>query len=282
MRASLLLLVAFLLAGCSDPSTVQPAVEPTAQTGSLTGIVVDTAIVPLAGVQVRLEGHEEAVTTDALGAWRLDALEPGSYFLHATKDGFAPIQTGAAVTAGEVTDVALEMVANVTEEPFIVPTTWKGFLDCSVRVGTAGASGSVGLNACNELGTQGVGQQDVERIHEFPEGAPDFFQTEIRWDKTQTGGNDLAIMVGPEDCTDPKYSWTSGGSPQWYDLDNFELDARGVGPDTALCTRVFAATSEDLMYLAGFQFQQGFEGYSHAFYNTAPPAGWLFVVDGAL
>lgn len=280
MRAAFLVLC-LLLAGCSDPSKTSQAPEPVGpSTGSLGGIVVDPAIIPLEGVRLRLEGHDENVTTDALGAWRMDGLEPGSYFLHAALDGFSPIQTGATVTAGELTEVTLELVPNQTAEPFVVPTQWRGFIDCSVRIGTGGASGSIGVNACNELGTQGVGQQDVERIHSFPEGTPDFFQTELQWDKTTTGGNDLALMVGPDTCADPKYSWTSGGSPLWYAMDAFELGARQVGPDTALCTRVFAATSGDLQYVAGFQFQQGFDAFSHAFYNMQPEPGWLFVVDG--
>lgn len=279
---SLALVTAFLLAGCGDPSDVQETVEaPGPTVGSLAGIVVDTAIVPLEGVQVRVEGQESQDVTDADGAWRIDNLAPGSYFLFAVKDGLETIQTGATVVAGEVTQVALEMRYNVTAEPFVVPTHWKGFIDCSIRVGTGGTGGSVGLNVCNPVGEQGLGQQNVNRVHHFPEGAPDFFQTEIQWQATQTGGSDLAVMVGPEDCTDPKYYWTSGGSPLWYTMDAFELTARGVGPDVSMCTRVFASTSADLLYTAGFQFQQGFDGYSHAFYNTEPPKGWLFVVDGA-
>ncbi|MGB1586616.1 MAG: carboxypeptidase-like regulatory domain-containing protein [Thermoplasmatota archaeon] len=280
MRA-ILLVLSLLLAGCSDPSSTSPVpAAPGPTTGSLSGIVVDPAIIPLEGVRLWLDGQDRNVTTDNLGTWRMDGLEPGSYFLFAARDGFQPIQTGASVTAGEVTEVALEMVPNMTAEPFSVPTQWRGFIDCSLRIGTGGASGSVGLNACNELGTQGLGQQDVERIHEFPEGAPDFFQTEVQWEKTQTGGNDLAIMVGPDTCADPKYRWTSGASPLWYAMDAFELNARQVGPDAPLCTRVFAATSGDLQYVAGFQFQQGFDAYSHAFYNFEPEDGWLFVMDG--
>lgn len=267
------LLVALLLAGCTkDPSSVQ--VDDL--TGGLTGTVVDGAIVPLAGVNITVLGVGLNTTSDDNGAWSIGGLEPGAYRLQARLNGFGETQVDATVAAGELATVAVRMQRLQTATPFIVQSTWEGFIECSLRLGSAGASGSVGLNVCDD-----VGRQDSSHAHEFPDGTPTWFQSELLWESTQIAGSELSLLGGPEACVDPKWYRMDGPSPLWYDMSEAELLARGIGPEQGLCSRVFTWTSGDLADVVGAQLQQGFTNFSHAFYHMEPAPGWLFVEDGA-
>jgi len=220
-------------------------------------------------------GHNNTATSDAGGAWRIDDLASGTYMVRGSKDGFQASEAQATVRPGESSDVRLELLQVLGDAPFVEPTTWSGFIECSVRVGTGGAGGSVGINACDD-----IGRQDVNNAHDFTRGTPQWFQVELQWESSQLAGSDLSLIVGPEDCTDTDYLRRDGPSPLMYFMDRFELGARGIGDEHGLCSRVFAWTSGDLQHVAGAQVQQEFAGFTHAFYNMVPPKGWLFVVDG--
>ena len=85
MRAQLLVL-ALLLAGCSEPTetpdepfdaSLDDELEATAETGVIRGVVVDAAIVPVAGVTVTIDGLDQETTSNEAGAFGFDGLEPG-------------------------------------------------------------------------------------------------------------------------------------------------------------------------------------------------------------
>lgn len=266
-------MLAFVLSGCSDPSGAAEAPEADTPT-TLHGILLDPAIVPVEGATVRLVGTNESLVTGVDGAWRF-TVEPGSHVLEAEKDGYVAVQTTATAVAGAQVKVAMTLAKAQGVTPFVVSGTWEGFVECSTRVGTGGASGSLGINACND-----VGRQDVDHATSFPDGTPTWFQNELAWESTQVGGSELSLVVGPEACNDVKWYRADGPSPLAVDMDSFELAARGMGEDAGLCSRVFTWTSGDLAHLAGVQVQQGFSTFSHAFYHFEPPKGWLFVVDG--
>ena len=268
-----ILVLAVALSGCSDPSTAAEAPADDAKT-QLQGVLVDGAIVPIADANITLVGGNTTTTTDASGAWRLD-VEPGRWILEASKPGYITVQTTSVAVAGTAVKVPITMVKAQGLTPFVVSGTWEGFVECSTRIGTGGASGSLGINACND-----VGRQDVDHATSFPDGTPTWFQNELSWQSTQIGGNELSLVVGPEACNDVKWYRADGPSPLAVDMDSFELAARGMGEDAGLCSRVFTWTSGALAHLAGVQLQQGFSTFSHAFYHFEPPQGWLFIVDG--
>jgi outer membrane receptor for ferrienterochelin and colicin len=80
------------------------AASPSVSAGSIAGTVVDAATgVPLAGVDVGVNGTTVAVRTDNAGRFTLASLRPGAYTLKLSKDGYQPavsepIAVGAAVT----------------------------------------------------------------------------------------------------------------------------------------------------------------------------------------
>jgi hypothetical protein len=129
--ASALLGCFILLAGCSggDPRSARDAAtdavlevpEPTVDAGSgsgaMAGVVVDEAIRPVPGADVRAEGHFN-VTTDTGGRFVVEGLEPGNYLVHVTADGFLPMQTGVEVTAGDATTVRLLLTRDLSPRPY--------------------------------------------------------------------------------------------------------------------------------------------------------------------
>src|ERR1041385_3354718 len=99
-----ILLSATALAGCatkagSDPTDEKALeglkVEATATTGVVRGIVVDTAVRPLAGVDLALRASPTKVlhtNSSATGAFGFQGLESGTYFIKASKPGYAEVQ----------------------------------------------------------------------------------------------------------------------------------------------------------------------------------------------
>lgn len=268
------MLLLVVLSGCTkDASEVAP---PDATTGALRGTVVDTAIVPVANATVALQGTNVTTTSGADGSWAIGNLAAGIYLIETSGEGFVPAQSEGRVVVGETATITITLDRVQTTAPFVVQETWEGFIECSTRVGTGGASGSVGLNVCDD-----VGRQDANHAHEFPDGTPTWFQNELVWESTQVAGSELSLLAGPASCADPKWNRMDGPSPLWFDMDRFELAARGLGTDLGMCSRVFTWTSGDVAHVAGVQLQQSFSSFSHAFYHMEPTEGWLFAVNGA-
>src|SRR5919108_5926815 len=97
--------------------------EATKTTGVIRGLVVDEAIAPLAGAAVTATGAGvtglELVTGDD-GLFGFDGLDPGVYFLQASKPGYQNVQVDVEVVAGEDKPAPerLILLADPTTAPF--------------------------------------------------------------------------------------------------------------------------------------------------------------------
>src|SRR5687768_3515881 len=103
------LLAGAVLAGCSggsDPPAAEPedaafeqlALQATATTGVLRGVVVDEAIRPVSGATVTLSGTGTGTTTtNAEGLFGFASLAPGPYFVQVEKPGFTSAQSSTEV-----------------------------------------------------------------------------------------------------------------------------------------------------------------------------------------
>lgn len=97
-----------------------------AQTGTLTGIVVDETDVPLPGVEVSISSPELispqlSQVTGEKGFFRFNFLPPGTYTVRATLSGFAPFtHENIQVQVGLTTDVVVVMRPEDIEEEVIV------------------------------------------------------------------------------------------------------------------------------------------------------------------
>ena len=81
---------------------------------TLFGRITDAATgAPLEGARIELDGGERAVSTDASGAFRFRALEPGRYTLRVTRLGYRTLTTTVELANGRTTrlDLALDAEA---------------------------------------------------------------------------------------------------------------------------------------------------------------------------
>lgn len=109
MKVAWGLVVLILAAGCSDApeatddgdDTFAEAVV-TSETGAISGVIVDPAIVPVEGVSLFLKPASMNATSDADGAFIFEGLAPGVYFVAAEGPGFLGSQASIEVVAGEV------------------------------------------------------------------------------------------------------------------------------------------------------------------------------------
>jgi iron complex outermembrane recepter protein len=119
---------------------VIPAGDSAAQTGTITGLVMEAATgVPLAGANVILVGTERGAATDAEGAFRISGLPQGAYTIRASYVGYRPEEVTVDLPAGgtvrfdfglieEMVDAAVEIsadrlrtVARTAAPPLLVP-----------------------------------------------------------------------------------------------------------------------------------------------------------------
>jgi hypothetical protein len=284
---ALLSLLSTLVAGCTggggggkaqeDP-TADLGLEATDTTGVIRGVVVNEAIVPIAGATITLTiGSEKrnATSTDA-GAFGFDGLAPGTYFLTASKPGFASVQQSADVVAGETEPplVRVQLVYDPGLRPYWVPYQFEGFIACSVRVFVRGQSCDVQPESNEEI------LFDIEL-----DAVPTFAQAEMVWDSTQSLGDDLSLNWRRDDTNDD-YVDIEGPSPLILNANQTTFADEEVGAGQPLRTIVFTAHNPATeppaggLWGVGVQANQKFMLYIHVFYNMVPPEGWTFGADG--
>lgn len=81
------------------------------RTAALTGIVRDTAGLPVAFVEILLEGTTLATRTGADGRFRLDRIAPGHYVMRIRRVGFDPADMPFTARGGEETRIEVRLVA---------------------------------------------------------------------------------------------------------------------------------------------------------------------------
>ena len=308
MRWSPFALAILSLAGCAgggdapvdaveDP-TDGLDLKPTATTGILRGVVVDDAVRPIVGVQVSIAGPTpaNATTTDA-GAFGFQGLEPGTYFVSASKMGFGPQQTSAEVVAGEDEPplVRIQLVADPSTQPFAESHVFEGYTQCSVSIVL------VGFAACSTL-PGGVGQDNFDVEHELSR-SPDWLQSEMVWDSTQalSDGMSMSYSASGEDALLTNWANTEGPSPLLIQT-NRTLNDEWIGNGSTLYIRTFNApipgtrppdpvngdACVDRPVLGGcltgvgITVQQRFTIFTHAFYGYTPDPSWRFSIDGVV
>ncbi|MEK6976416.1 MAG: carboxypeptidase-like regulatory domain-containing protein [Candidatus Thermoplasmatota archaeon] len=272
--ATLALLLTAILAGCSaDPSPANSAQEPEAfedvevtdTTGAIRGYVVNEAIVPIADVVVRLTGGANQ-TTDAEGAFVFNGLEPGDYFVSASKLGYTTQQASATVVAGEEPPITKIMLpADKNSAPFATQQTWDGFIMCAFMV----ANGNLGAQACGPL--------DDRFIHWFAmdSGIPTYVQAEMVWTSTQALGNALDLEF--YDGGTWHFKVVNGESPLVINATKDEIIEWWDANETLLPMRVWPSGAEAV----SVAYNQQFTVYMTMFYNITPRQGWTMIEDGA-
>lgn len=310
MRVATLGLAALvLLSGCTgggrgaDPADADfsdlDIAPPTETTGIVRGVVVDDAVRPVAGAEVTLRGPGGALPptrTTEEGLFGFGGLEPGTYFLTASKPGFSDSQQSVEVIAGvaEPPIVRVLLAADPEDRPYFEAHTFDGFLECGVTTPFVGVALCLAPNLL--LGTNVT--TDRTQVTYAVSRAPDWVQTEMVWQSTQQAGGELALM----------YSWNGdcgllcdheveGRSPLLLQANRTVIDAMGLGNGTGLYVRVFNDDMEETdagirvctpvedpvlgvtwctSNGVGLTLEQRFQHYTHVFYGYTPPEGWRF------
>jgi len=296
-----LVLLASLLAGCSQKQPPAQAVTlaPTATSGSVRGVVVDSAIRPLANVLVTLRVNDQSrtVNTTSSGLFRFDAVPLGSQVVRAHLKGFLDVQLPVQVEAGvEPPETKITLALDPSYlKPFIQPFQYKGIMQCSAVANAPAPAGRVAVAAC-ALPSQATGQplpvEDQFLVtHTLDSGKPRFVQSELVWEPSGPLANDLLLYMDERNHTAAPSVGTNGASTGYTELEHaagpspviVHVQDEGVsklGRGWDLQLRVFAWYQDPVP--AGAVFQQSFTLYSTVFYGFSPPDGWSFAKEGKL
>lgn len=281
---------ALLLAGCTDGATdrdeddfadvLDDDLRATDQTGIIRGVAVDPTITPIAGVKVTIDSLELETTTNENGAFGFGDLEPGTYFMTASKIGYNKTQVSTTVEAGLAAPPVLKVMLspNPSAVPHIVPYMYEGFLACGVAV----IATSVGCTIWGPISD--LTQSESVWLHEFQDPTVRWTQGELVWEHTQAAGGMLIFEITARNNSPVGYRETAA-SPALAYWDNETLrddpnDAltegatyRFFGGPHPMCTGVF--------FGCGVTIDQSATAYVHDFYNMEPTEGWRFTMDGA-
>jgi hypothetical protein len=295
------LLLTALLAGCSgggggdDPDQVDDSdfedldLSATSSTGVIRGVVVDDAIRPIAGARLSLPvgGAPRTATSSDEGLFGFDGLEPGTYFVSASKPGYLPAQTSVEVVAG-VRDPPIVRILLGTDTSFRSPYyeqyTFEGFIECSTGVSHPSV-GYAYYSACS--GNDQLFPNDKFATSYVLTGHPEMVQSEMVWDSTQAVSESLSHNFYYEDDGEQdgyKDLTVEGPSPLVNTMDA-EVSKEYVegldyeeGDELLLQMRMFTTATDGTG--AALTIQQRFTVYTTIFYGYTPPGGWRLMDTG--
>ncbi len=293
MRA---LLAVFLiaLAGCAD------AVEPTEDelsidedltasetTGVIRGVVVDTAIVPIAGVTITGEGLETVSADD--GSFGFGDLDPRLHCLEFTKVGYESAKTCNTVEAGieKPPIVRVMMTPDPSSIPYVDAYTFTGMVKCGASyIAACGAADIVGL----DVGDRFMYEQELAAV-------PTHVTMEAVWKGTQPTGDNFQLRLGHSPAGPATVDHeVAGPSPVQTWMNETVIQDVGLGPGNNLVGRMFVWEMEgtniqghtgqcvpivirEWCHGPGVAIDQKFDLYTHVFHGYAPPADWRFTDD---
>lgn len=281
---TLLLLTAVAFAGCSGGGGGDPEADPTEglgleatdTTGVIRGVVVNQAIVPLEGVVVRIASLGMDATTNELGAFGFEGLEPGDYFLEASKPRYNRIQQSATVVAGESDPkiVRIQLAEDPSSRPTYELFQFDGYLECNVVA-------VIYYFPCrNPMTGEPIGNDQFSAAFDIA-GNVSFVHASMLWDPSQPVGTELYMNVGT-----PKVEivgYTGGPSPQVVDISDDENGTEDFNDEKVV---VFGVSGNGesgggtVPALVGAEYHQQFSIYLVVFHGFKPPEGYAFYKDG--
>jgi hypothetical protein len=286
---AVMILTATALAGCAGEPTTTPEdqfqgfeddLQATATTGIIRGVIADETISPLPGATITVRGTELHAETDENGLFGFTDMEPGNYFLEATKKGYTKVQSNVAVVAGvdkpEIARFLLEFIPGT--QPYITALTFNGHLTC----GAAVFATSVGCTTSPQVAEM-INDASVF-AHQF-DVQPSHVAAELVWEDTQAASGMFIWEITPGGNTHIGYRETTP-SPALAYLDQATIEAEqgSIMDDNGINFRFFAGPHELCDGIYGFgcgvTLDQGADAYIHEFHNMLPTEGWRFTIDG--
>ena len=272
-----LALVATTLAGCSEPEAAAgpPALElaevdNSVTRGSISGVVVDEAIRPIAGVNLTLLGPQLTVASNEGGQFIFEDLDPGLYTVSAAPltaaDGrlFLGIQTTAEVVAGQTAKVRMVLPPDPTPQPYHTIYKWDAYDEVNAGIVDGGYE-IVRTGFANDT-LPPLCDQCAFFFH--PEGPAHTFLFEAVWEESiedPTDGETSYYWVLEDVEGEADYSDDYCTSPCYV-----PIDATPYANVTTLSISVYP--DEDWV-----AYQQRWQMFMTVWYLAPPPEGWSVV-----
>ncbi len=265
-------LAMILLAGCSQSEPAEPVLDDSPDALGIRGVVVDNAIIPIAGANVTITGTNFTATTDDDGLYEVPVAAPGSLELRISKDGFIPVTSIVTLNEG---DGIIDHQTILEAIPYLEPSSevkqWDGLIQCGVRT----PEGAFALCAVGGL----LGDDSEERYEEI-DTPPTIVQSELIWTHTQTLGESLRLMYTDDHREGlDNYRVAQGTSPIAVRADNKTLQFKHLDTQ-GLFIRVYTGDYQDLG--VSLTLQQTFQVFTSVYHNYAPPEDWMFVDSDSL
>lgn len=217
--------------------------------GHIAGVVVDEAIRPIAGAQVRLPGMNMQRVSEQDGSFGFTDLYPGPYYLTVEMEGFYMAEATLEVKPTEFTRAKVVLAAIPPPEPYRTTQKFDGFADVT-DVEPSFVWGLFCSTCVFDLYIDRASLRTVvfEAVQENP-----------------SGGSGFNYDVGPYECC---ATYASGGSTNPWRL---ELKPDDLGKDDRFRIDV-SPTS-----FPAPETSKGFQVFVTAFYNQPAPVGWSLV-----
>lgn len=289
-----------LLAGCSGSPASEPAdvedidygVEATATTGVIRGVVYDDAIRPVQNVLVSIATLGRNATTGQNGEFGFAGLEPGTYFLQASKQGYTTIQTSTEVVAGvddpEILKIGL--VAIPSEQPYVETHALAGYLSFGAAIGVTSIGTTIWGPIADTLGDRSIWDMTFTVL-------PMWIQGELVWEQTQPAGGEFIWEMTEAGSNSPVGYRETTSSPAlayWNTTTIAEHNETVLDPERGVAYRFFGGPHPLLKpgdacanpvinpcyFGYGLTVQQKADAFVHNFFNFAPEEGWRFTEHG--
>jgi hypothetical protein len=271
MRILAVLVIALAVAGCSASPGAKQAddvlgdvqVETTATLGGIRGVVVDEAIRPVNGAFIERSDGGGNVTSSEEGTFAFDRLEPGQYFFTVSRPLFVPVQAQAVVTAGEVTSLRVQLLADRTPQPYHETFQKTGFIQYGAGIGTF---------AVNLVAQEFLDQSICNCYIRF-DTAPGAVAIviEATWE---------SAVACPPGTTDDLYWQIYEGDTESIHIES----AFTANPIYTVIDKVAAWDANQTSFEASVteggdcpRYNQQYESYYTAWYLAFPPEGWSIV-----
>ncbi|MEK6985939.1 MAG: carboxypeptidase-like regulatory domain-containing protein [Candidatus Thermoplasmatota archaeon] len=244
-------------------------------------------------VTVKANGETLSNTTNDNGGFGFEGLEPGTYFVAASKLGFQEGQTSVEVEANNADAPVVRLTLEAAQgfvKPYAVPDKHTGYIECGV--GTAVVLVAV-CAAPNSLTGQQITADEFTHFIAMDSGVPTWITGEMIWESTQSLGNTLRIAVR----TSTFEAWSggtyldningsTGPSPLLYaastaDIADGNLGNESIGLELDVFTANGVCDPATGTCVAGATLQQKFELITHTFYGFRPSPDYRFTVDGS-
>ena len=293
--------------GGIDDSKV-PKGHVSATTGAVRGVVVDPAIVPVAGANVTLETAtgKASQTSDAQGRFIFSDVAPGSHFLGVSHFLFQPYETTVDVVANvaEPPVVHVAMTPLYSQKPYSTQVSWEGFFECSqAGAGLYSSSNCVtdqcpiimDASQCNQLPTSQMNNVTSQQREWHSDVGPGWktLVFDVSWEdggQFSTSQN-MGIVVStykPERDPSHWFAQETGGSPITLRLENGTQHESASGvepaviPDEGMSRMSYFVSvrePDDPPLAPGLAVNQAFKVIHTQFYHAAPPEGWSATKD---